>query len=352
MISRETVYALLSIRAQEMRALIKNRRPATEIHPLAYAHIDVVIKNIADMCNKESKVHALLSHIAFGTEEDFQAAKAMLEANPRLIFEAADVVTPSGLKVIRTTPYECAIGAGDDGMAAMIAPCFERFEGGLAVKAASDKRYRPHIEKMLDQKNYYDLNPLIEAIKQASDADVTAQLQNMMDSDSELCTAFKKFRKDFTPGEITVGMHFNYQDLIHAFAINDAEYDNLTRGDNYDRNRLVARQVIGFIQRNLPAVERCLFAEGNLYGVANKTESLVRTFKFKYDNESFPAITRGDSAHVGLGVDYWVGGLGLLRERSGRCGVGGRSLGIICQTKASSLASLHHHSIERRRPGM
>jgi len=66
----------------------------------------------ASMANfsKDSEIAKLLHHIAYG---DLQSAKIMLEVNPGLVLQAGHVETPSGLKVLHTTPLECALGAGD-----------------------------------------------------------------------------------------------------------------------------------------------------------------------------------------------------------------------------------------------
>ena len=149
-----------------------------------------------------SDAATLLHHIAYG---DLVAAKTMLDANPRLALEAGHVETPSGLKVMHTTPLQCALGAGDPEMAEMIAPFFEQFAGGVKEREEQYIRYRSHIESMLNQPGY-DFKPLLDLIIQSSPEDITAALQHTLNPESNLYKGFKKFRADFTPGKMTVGM--------------------------------------------------------------------------------------------------------------------------------------------------
>ena len=173
----------------------------------------------------DCEIATLLHHIAYG---DLQAAHAMLELNPRLVLQAGNVETPSGLKVMHTTPFECALGAGDPEMAQMIVPYFDAkiITGGAEVREKQYARYRPHIDNMLQQKPY-DFTPLLTAIKQASRQDVAAALHNDMTHKSALGDVLEQFRKEFIPGKITVGMHFNYQHLLHAYEVYDLNYENL-----------------------------------------------------------------------------------------------------------------------------
>jgi len=97
----------------------------------------------------QSDIGKLLHHIAYG---NLAAAEVMLKADPRLVLQAGHTVTPSGLKVLHTTPLECALGAGDPKMAKMIAPYFDskKINGGAEVREKQYARYRQHIEDMLN----------------------------------------------------------------------------------------------------------------------------------------------------------------------------------------------------------
>ena len=255
--------------------------------------------------NPESEISTLLHHIAYG---NLASAKAMLDVKPRLVLQAGNVVTPSGLKVKRTSPLEGALGAGDVEMAKMIAPYFDsrKIAGGAKVRAEQYARYRPHIDNIFMQ-TPYDFTLLITTLKHASFTDVDAELSNDMTHESALRDVLTQFRKEFTPGEINVGMHFHYQHLLHAAKVYDQEFYNL---QDYDKARLFARQVIGFIQRNLPAIDRMIFAQG-LRRVVDYNFAIKRSFKFAYDSSEFPFTDRGYSIHSGLGFEHFIGEFGL-----------------------------------------
>jgi hypothetical protein len=293
MLTREQIYTMIAIR----------NRPGSVFNPYGTSYrlpIDIIKKISEFAVDPNGDIAILMHNIAYG---NFAAAKAMLDANPRLVLQAANVTTPSGLRVIRTTPLECALGGGDAEMAAMIAPYFDKIEGGEQIREASFTRYRPHIESMLNQPAY-DFSLLISVIKNSSAAEITAALNKDFSADNPLNNALAAFRRFFTPGQITVGMHFNYQDLLRAFEVYDQEYDALYKssGNDYDKLRLFSRQIIGFIQRSLPAVDRQIFAQGLFDVVENKAFN-QRSFKFKYDNIDYP-ITAGDVSLSGLGFDY------------------------------------------------
>jgi hypothetical protein len=253
--------------------------------------------------NPTSEIAKLLQHIAYG---NLVEAKKMLNANPGLVLQAGHVETPSGLKVLHTTPLECALGAGDPEMAEMIAPYFDQFDGGAKVREDQFARFRQHIADMLNaEKNPpYDFTLLIETLMAATPEDVTAALKLDMNHESVLRDVLAQFRKDFTPGTITSGMHFNYLHLLRAFEVYEQKYDDLYKsgGNDDDKLRLFSCQVIGFIQRSLPAIDRIVFAQG-LYHVVEKKAKIERSFKFKYDDADFP-VTAGDSSCAGLGFKY------------------------------------------------
>ncbi|MGC1181499.1 MAG: hypothetical protein WA877_00945, partial [Legionella sp.] len=91
----------------------------------------------------------------------------------------------------------------------------------------------------------------------------------------------------------------------------DCEWDNLYQesGNNYDKIRLVWRQLIGFEMRRLPGIDRCVMAEGIFY-VVNQCQDIARSYKFKYSVGDFPVVASNNSLD-GLGVDFAVDMLGV-----------------------------------------
>jgi hypothetical protein len=257
----------------------------------------------------QSDIGKLLHHIAYG---NLDAAKVMLEADPRLVLQAGHTETPSGLKVLHTTPLECALGAGDPEMAEMIAPYFDskEIDGGAEVREKQYVRYRQHIEDMLNpEKNPpYDFTLLMETLMAAKPADVTAALNCNMKHDSALRDVLEQFRIHFTPGSITSGLHFNYQHLLRAYEVYDQNYKNLEKIYDVDQDklRLFSRQIIGFIQRSLPAIDRMVYAQ-SLYDVTEKKAEIQRSFKFTYEIIDFPETASEHAACSGLGFEYFAG---------------------------------------------
>ena len=249
--------------------------------------------------NPNSEFATTLKHVARGELEE---AKAMLDQNPRFVLQSGTVMTRAGLMVCQKTPLEVALGEGDPEMAAMIISYFSQFEGGEREKERQLERYRPLIEHMRNQEPY-DLNRLIEIIKNSSAVDVTAALNKDMEHESKLRDALIQFRKDVTPGIVKKPqMHYNYQTLIHALEIFDLEFDNLRLASGYNHDKLVWRQVIGYLERGLPAIGRFAFARGLRDLVENKMP-LERKVAFKLTDNSFPDTSSGDD-RKGLGFDY------------------------------------------------
>jgi len=262
----------------------------------------------------QSEIGQLLHHVAWG---NLDGVTAILAKSPRLLLEAGDVEDPAGNIIRRVTPYECALGAGDDEMAATIGQYFTNvaLEDGEKERSRQYARYQPHINNMLTQPAY-DFSALLEMIKESSAKDVQAALDLEFNPDLPLHAALDNFRKYFAPREIKGGMHFNYADLLQALKVYADEFDALytAGGDNYSKCDLFWRQVIGYIQRGLPAIDRMVFAQ-SLYEVVEQKEKIERSFKFKYDNANFP-VTAGDLSCSGLGFEF--GAEGGARARDGR----------------------------------
>jgi hypothetical protein len=253
--------------------------------------------------DKNSYIAKLLHHIAYGQKVE---AEAMLTANPSLLLQVSRVEDPAGNLILGVTPYQCALGAGDDDMAAMIKSHFTKIENGEEEEARQYAEYKKHIDTILTQKSY-DLNGLMTIILKSSNEDVTAALACNMEHASDLRDALAEFRKAFAPRVITEGMHFNYQNLYHAFDIYVGKFDNLrSKGCDYDKCDLFWRQVIGYIQRGLPACDRQAFAQG-IYCIVAGGEKLQRKFDFRFGGGPFP-VTAGDKSFDGLGYKDAVGG--------------------------------------------
>src|SRR3990167_5934671 len=302
MITRDQLHAMVLIRKREGNFLSALPNPwfdyitKTDEHP-------------------NSEINIALRFAASALTEDMAKLVEMIKTNPRLLLEAGNVVTRAGISVTRTTLYEFFLGEGDPYAAKQIEFGFANIPNGEGQRSRQYERYKPHIEALAKQveskQPTFDLKSLFKIIKESSAADITEAL-NINDlnrtttRNTPLRVALAQFRKAVAPKEsITVGMHYkHYTTLQQAFDLLDdgwkALSDNYT---NYDKCRLVWRQIIGYLQLSLPAVDR--------FGFARAFEDKERTLNFKYDNgSSFPDLTSADGGQglSGLGVDHAIFG--------------------------------------------
>lgn len=150
----------------------------------------------------------------------------------------------------------------------------------------------------------YNLKPLFKIIKYSSTADINEAL-NINDPSrtvtrtTPLRAALAEFRKAVKPKKmVKVGMHYqHYTTLIQAFDLL-SDQRNTHMNSDYECQRkldLIWRQVIGYLQRGLPAVDRFVFARA-----FHDTE---RTTSFLFNNGSYPDSSSDDLNLVGLGFD-------------------------------------------------
>lgn len=297
-VSREHMYIMLMLRKREGNIFSGLPRD-----------VFFCLMNVEQYPNSDIAIALRLA--ADGEEQAINELTAMLDCNPRLLLQAGNVMTRGGLYVKRVTLYEFFLGAGDPGAAARITPYFERIDGGESQRMKQYARYKPHIDGMLTQKPY-DLVPLFTILKGSSAADVTALLKDDMTHESNLRDALIKFRSDHAPGKlIKPRMHYNYKTLEQAFNLLYDEWNSLSNNDsNYDKCDFVARLVIGYLQRGLPAIDRIAFARA----FADKE----RTLNFKYVRGRFPDTSAVALPGDSLGFSHFIYGGGRRCFGSGR----------------------------------
>ena len=156
-------------------------------------------------------------------------------------------------------------------------------------------------------------------------------------------------------------MHFNYHHLLRAFEVYEQKYDDLYNrsNNNYDKLRLFSRQIIGFIQRSLPAIDRMVFAQ-SLYEVAKEKAKIQRSFHFTSDTIDFPATTNDHSSRSGLGFEYFAASWSALMLGWSTVGKGTRwfrsdtvkLLENLWRAKTTDLQNLCRHIEQRSRLGV
>jgi hypothetical protein len=294
MLTRDQVYTMLLIRNREntIFSVLPNE----------------VFGLILNMNNPpESDINIALRHAALATKEDIDTVIEMIKANPRLLLQASNVVTPGGVSVMRTTLYEFFLGEGDPDSAKQIEFGFAAIPNGDNERIRQYERYRPHIEALAKQVKLkqpaFDLKPLIDLIKESRPEDIQAALKEDMNHQSTLRNELIAFRNAVKPTGRTVGMHYkHYTTLIQALDLLYDKWEALSNNyTNYDKCDLIWRQIIGYLQRGLPSVDR--------FGFARAFDDAERSLVYKYDNGgSFPAISADDPSMGGLGFDEAIYG--------------------------------------------
>jgi hypothetical protein len=239
----------------------------------------------------------LLHHVAYG---ELDEAKQMIASDPTLLLQASDVETPAGLLVKRVTAYECALGSGDPEMTAMIKPYFAFIFNGDHECEVQYEKYRWHIANITQQKPY-DLTILMRTLINSTNEEIEAALLFDNTRTSALQIALAQFRKDFMPGILAQpGMHFNYQNLFHAYKILEQNFYKLSN----NQCLIFFRQILGYELRSLPARDRQIYAWGLFESILQK-KAPPRTFALRNELSCTFPITAGDSSQTGLGYDYY-----------------------------------------------
>jgi len=309
----------------------RSRSKGLENHPFKSIDKRIYPSIINMTIHLEQPLNELLKFTAYGQPEK---VLAILKENLRLLLERGDAIDPAGNLIPGVTAYELALGAGDNEMATMIRGLFDQFEGGENARIEQEKNYQDAINHMLESpKQAFNFNELLQIIVDAPEQDVTEELKTddfNVNYEGRIHPQYKKtlrqaleeFRKYFSPRVIKHGeMHFNYANLQTAFDLYNKQYNKLkeTSNGNWDKQDLFLRQVIGFIQRGLPACDRQAFAR-DLHCLVEekKPKPLERCFDFKYSDGSFP-ITAGDLSRSGLGYKYAADACWIMRDVAYGC---------------------------------
>jgi hypothetical protein len=367
------------------KALLRARQEFNfETTPDSYA----VIEKCQSKLDSENFLEAL-KLAADGSEDEIKLPNGtktnaiklllkMLEESPRLLLLKCKVKTAGGVEVDDVTIYEFCLGAGDPDLAKLIEPYFAKIKDeedpslvkltksyfekitGEKVDVIDGKRerqrqyarYKPYIDALAKQVESktptYDLKPLFEIIKKSSAADITEAL-NITGPDrtkrlnTELGNALTKFRNATKPKKsIKVGMHYeHYTTLQQALDLLDSEWKILSNDYNdFDKCRLVWRQIIGWLQRSLSRIDRFKFARA--------FNDDKRTAQYIWDESaSFPDdLPDGNSSLDSIGVDEAI--FGRCVARSARWRVWRARLSDHMSNKNFKLAELMQPPTPRR----
>ncbi len=216
----------------------------------------------------------LLLHIAHGEQDQ---AEAILKINPELLFMSSNVEAPSGNIFMDYSPCRLACYAHDMDMLEMMKPYVYRVPHGEEqftnlLKEAS--------EAFKNQKTY-NFAELADIINNGTDAQIKLALDN--------------FRRQFEPKYIKNKKSFNIENFLKAYEIYINNFDTWSK----EKRRLFWCQVIGYLQRSLPACYAQVIDETN--GLIKITLGNKRQIR---NALSFYPLVK--NAHAGLGFDYAI----------------------------------------------
>lgn len=204
----------------------------------------------------------LLKHVLQGKKSE---ALKMIEANPKLLFIRATAEDyakdlDDHRRIIQGwSPLEAMFGTGDIDMQKAVLTTqlgwwnqayVDQVPNGRELAAA-----QLH-EKFPNGFDYppstYDYSPVVKAITNDQTLIQTGRLS------PETEETLAKFRKDFMPGVVKQGFHFNLNDLIKACEVYNENY----RLWNDNQESLFWRKVIGFLERLVTAFDAQVISQG------------------------------------------------------------------------------------------
>jgi len=293
---------------------------------------------------EQKELNNLLEHVVKGNKDE---VKKILDANPKLVLQTGRATDFSG-REIEGTVFQMALGADDvnrakvklvgkeykpdleekghiqilhpdEGMAEMIQGYFKKACND-DENAANQEMAEQYKEQFPDDEKYNaaekkrkddDLAALTEVINAIDNNDDQANVrfvngtydnsQGVIKLDAKCEAALNKFREYLRPkGVITKGKHFNVELLVEAFKLYDEKFEKFGNKWDSPKNVLFWRNVIGYIQRYLPACYAQAFCQ-SLWEVVDKNNKLRRSLEFQYDRDFFfyPLV-----AGSGLGYNY------------------------------------------------
>lgn len=209
----------------------------------------------------------LLLDVVQGNEAE---AQCLLKTNPGLLCSTKGTATSySGQHIRDLTPFQAALCAGDVEMCEMMKDFFYQIEDGQEkleeqFNAIFPNGFEAHISTQ--QENVFDFKEILQAIIDAPDNEVTVALEKNFDNNLPLHRALEKFRKEFAEKSLSETL-FNPYHLSQAFKMYEDEFNIL--GD-WKKRDLFWCQIIGFVQRYLPACMLQAFAQGLCYITVEK----------------------------------------------------------------------------------
>jgi hypothetical protein len=262
------------------------------------------------------KLTSLLQEIVYG---NLSAAEQIIKAQPNLLLQSGRVedysfgMDESNHRKVQGTAYELALRAEDKLMAAMVQHYLRALPGGEA-EIIKYKQLLIAQKEQEQEKIAKDLTAL---------AKITAAI-TVAETNDTCEEALLEFRRYLEPKEVIKNQkHFNRVMLIEAFDLYTKNYSAFG-GFNSAKNNLFRLNVIGYIQRFLPAHFAQMFCQGFTSTEEDCLEinrSLIFSIESIFDNDDiyFPLDT-DPARRLGYEIAAEISGFVLGEENTQRKG--------------------------------
>ncbi len=251
-----------------------------------------------------AKAVELVQLIVYG---DLSKAEALLKDNPRLVetllTEKVTVTDYSRRKVKKKTAFQAALCAMDDELCEMLAKYMSKEEMARQYQAIFPEGHYHHY---LTQTSF-DFTHIIQAICQSNNDDVKKALSLDLTNESQLWQALKQFRADFTKCSSEEEI-FNPYHIVSALYLYEVQ-----KFESADQKRLFWNQVVGYVQRYIPANIAMDYVQG-IYNRAERNEKVLRSLKIGSRSLFFP-LKFGSFSRLGYQYAYSIHSRGPQRNQ-------------------------------------
>jgi hypothetical protein len=209
----------------------------------------------------------------------------MIAANPHSLLLRGSVIDYSGRTIDGVTPLQCAYGAQDAAMCNMITTCIQQLENGeqVAAQQLQEQVENKQWQAALNEEYFAELAATITQEKFVAD-----KLSATTDA------AVSAFRETVKPGLVKTINHFNIQTLINAVRVYRTCHDNW----NHNQRSLYWRQIIGYLQRLVPACYAQDLCQG-LHNVVSRQASPERSLKLFFHHLNYYPLATNPGERMG-----------------------------------------------------
>lgn len=247
----------------------------------------------------------LLLHVVHGEQDE---AEAIIQKNPQLLLDAGLVTDYSGRR-IQGTALQVALGAGDLEMCKMIVPYLDKLDP-TARLTQYQKQFPTDEKQVADTPEMQALRTITKVILDAKQDEITVSAdQELSLRINERCQIeLALFRSVFDSNEvITKGKHFDTALLFEALELANHHFKEFGGRRNSPKLILFMRQVLGYIQRYLPACYAQLVRRDITEYFTVDHEKLTRSLKFNARVDySFSYFPLDVDPHYRLGYECFI----------------------------------------------